>query len=192
MPRRPERDGPDMLSQRHLGQPYLRKYNRIYTRPKGGKVGIKAKDIMTRNVITVRGELKVNDLIDLFIDNGISSVPVVDKKGKLIGIVTKTDIIGHFMDLDLDLTVKMGLKDLMDSTPDLENLSITSDVQLDVGQIMTPDPITARESWSVEKLAEAMLDNRVHRLVVTRGKKLTGIVSTIDIISHVAGRKKND
>ncbi len=155
-------------------------------------MGIKAKDIMTRNVITVRGELKVNDLIDLFIDNGISSAPVVDKKGKLIGIVTKTDIIGHFMDLDLDLTVKMGLKDLMDSTPDLENLSITSEIQLDVGQIMTPDPITARESWTVEKLAEAMLDNRVHRLVVTKGKKLTGIVSTIDIISYVAGRKKND
>ena len=155
-------------------------------------MGIKAKDIMTRNVITVRGELKVNDLIDLFIDNGISSAPVVDKKGKLIGIVTKTDIIGHFMDLDLDLTVKMGLKDLMDSTPDLEKLSIASETQLDVGHIMSPNPISARESWSVEKLAETMLDNRVHRLVITKGRKLTGIVSTIDLISHIAGRKKND
>ncbi len=155
-------------------------------------MGIKAKDIMTRNVITVRKELKVNDLIDLFIDNEISSVPVVDKKGKLVGIATKTDIIGHFMDLDLDLTVKMGLKDLMDSTPDLEKLSIASETQLDVGNIMTPGPITARESWSVEKLAETMLDNRIHRLVITKGKKLTGIVSSIDIISHVAGRNKND
>jgi CBS domain-containing protein len=165
---------------------------RVYLAPKGDRVETKAKDIMSRNVITVHGELKVNDLIDVFIENGISSAPVVDNKDKLIGIVTKTDIIGHFMDLDLDLTVKMGLKDLMDSSPDLEKISIASETQLDVASIMSPNPISARESWTAVKLAETMLDNRVHRLVITKGKKLTGIVSTIDLISHIAGRTKND
>ena len=149
-------------------------------------MGVKAKDIMTRDVITVRANLKVNDLIDMFVEHKISSVPVVDPKGKVIGIVTKTDIVGHFMDLDLDLTVKMGLRDLMDATPDLEKLSIASESQLDVGNIMSPDPITARENWTVEKLAETMLEHRVHRLIITKGKKLTGIVSTFDIISFVA------
>lgn len=152
-------------------------------------MSVKAKDIMTRELVTVEKDLKVNDLIDLFVEHRISCAPVVDKKGKLAGIVTKTDIIGHFMDLDLDLTVKMGLKDLMDSTPDLENLSIASETQLSVGGIMSPAPVTARESTTVEELAKIMIDNKIHRVVIMKGKKLTGLVSTIDIISHVAGIK---
>jgi CBS domain-containing protein len=143
---------------------------------------------MTRDVITVEKDLKVNDLVDLFVEKKISSVPVVNKKGKLLGIVTKTDIIGHCMDLDMDLTVTLGLKDIMDNHPGLENLSVTSETQLKASDIMTPDPVIARENHPVEKLAEIMLENRVHRLIILKGQKLTGIVSTFDIISHVAGK----
>ena len=155
-------------------------------------MGVKAKDIMTRDVITVETSLKVNELVDLFVEHKISSVPVVDGKGKLVGIVTKTDIIGHCMDMDLDLTVTLGLKDIMDSHPGLENLSVTSETQLKAEDIMTPNPVTARESTPVEKLAEIMLDKRVHRLIITKGKKLTGIVSTFDIISFVAGKTTSE
>ncbi|MBW7995513.1 MAG: CBS domain-containing protein [Candidatus Glassbacteria bacterium] len=154
-------------------------------------MSVKARDIMTRKVIKVGKEMKVNDLIDLFIKHNFSSAPVVDKKGKLVGIVTKTDIIGHFMDLDLDLTVKLGLKDLMDTTPELEKLSIETESQLNVGSIMSPDPVTAKETMAVEQLAQMMLENKIHRLIVMKGRKLTGLVSTIDIISHVAGTKKS-
>ena len=151
-------------------------------------MGVKAKDIMTRDVITVNEDMKVNELVDLFVEHKISSVPVVDKKGKLVGIVTKTDIIGHCMDMDLDLTVTLGLKDIMETHPGLENLEVTSETQLKVEDIMTPNPVIARESHTVERLAEIMLDNRVHRLIIMKGQKLTGIVSTFDIISFVAGK----
>jgi CBS domain-containing protein len=153
-------------------------------------LGIKAKDIMTRDVITVRRDMKVNELVDLFVEHKISSVPVLDIKGALVGIVTKTDIIGHCMDMDLDLTVTLGLKDIMDSHPGLENLTVTSETQLKVEDIMTPHPVIARENHTVEKLAEIMLEHRVHRLIIVKGKKLTGIVSTFDIISFVAGKIK--
>ena len=153
-------------------------------------MGVKAKDIMTRDVITVEKDCKVSELVDLFVEHKISSVPVVNKKGKLVGIVTKTDIIGHCMDMDLDLTVTMGLKDIMDSHPGLDNLSITSETQLKVEDIMTPNPVIARESHTVEHLAEIMLEHKVHRLIVMKGNKLSGIVSTFDIISFVAGKNQ--
>jgi len=145
---------------------------------------------MTRNVITVTSDLRVNELVDQFIKHKISSVPVLDKKGNLVGIVTKTDIIGHCMDMDLDLTVTLGLKDIMDSHPGLDNLSVTSETQLKARDIMTSNPVTARENTTVERLAEIMLEKRVHRLIIVKGKKLTGIVSTFDIISFVAGKNK--
>ena len=151
-------------------------------------MGVKAKDIMTRDVITVNEDMKVNELVDLFVEHKISSVPVVGKKGKLVGIVTKTDIIGHCMDMDLDLTVTLGLKDIMETHPGLENLEVTSETQLTVKNIMSPNPVIARESHTVERLAEIMLDNRIHRLIIMKGQKLTGIVSTFDIISFVAGK----
>ena len=34
-----------------------------------------------------------------------------------------------------------------------------------------------------------MINKRIHRLIITKGKKITGIISTLDIISHVAGKK---
>ena len=52
-----------------------------------------AKDIMTRDVVTVSPTLAVKDLAKLLVKNRISGVPVVDKKGKIIGVVSEVDIM---------------------------------------------------------------------------------------------------
>ena len=150
-----------------------------------------AKDIMTRKVITVKEDLMVNDLIDLFLEKKISCAPVVDRKKKLVGIVTKTDIIGRFMDLDLDLTLKVGLKDILDSHADMSEFEVTTETELSVGQIMTPNPITAGENTTVEELAEIMIKNRIHRLIIKKSGKIVGIVSTLDVLYSVAGKAKH-
>ena len=153
----------------------------------------KAKDIMTRKVVTVRENMMVNDLIDLFLEKKISCAPVVDRKENLIGIVTKTDILSRFMDLDLDLTLKVGLKDVLDSPhPALSELEVFSETELKAGHIMTPKPITAGENTTIEKLAEMMIKNGIHRLIIKKSGKIVGIVSTIDMLYHVAGKSKNE
>lgn len=151
-----------------------------------------AKDIMTRKVIMVKEDMMVNDLIELFLKNKISCAPVVDRKKKLIGIVTKTDIFGRFMDFDLDFTLKVGLKDILDSHPALSELEVSSETESTVGQIMTPNPITAGENTAIEKLAEVMIENGIHRLIIKRGGKIVGIVSTLDILYYIAGKTKNE
>lgn len=150
-----------------------------------------AKDIMTRKVITVKEDLMVNDLIDLFLEKKISCAPVVDRKKKLIGIVSKTDILSRFMDLDLDLTLKVGLKDILDSHSDLSELEVSTETELSVGQIMTPNPITAGENITVEELAEIMIKNSIHRLIIKKSGKIVGIVSTLDVLYFVAGKAKH-
>jgi CBS domain-containing protein len=52
-----------------------------------------AKDIMTRNVITVTPLTTVKNLAKILIENHISGVPVLDRKGKLMGIVSEADLI---------------------------------------------------------------------------------------------------
>ena len=150
-----------------------------------------AKDIMTRKVIMVKEDMMVNDLIELFLKNKISCAPVVDRKKKLVGIVTKTDILSRFMDLDLDLTLKVGLKDILDSHSDLSEFEVSTETELSVGQIMTLNPFTAGENTTVEELAEIMIKNRIHRLIIKESGKIVGIVSTLDVLYSVAGKAKH-
>src|SRR3972149_1547122 len=52
-----------------------------------------ARDIMTRDVITVSSATTVKNLAKILIQNQISGAPVVDKKGKILGVVSEADIV---------------------------------------------------------------------------------------------------
>lgn len=52
-----------------------------------------AKDIMTRTVITVSATTRINRLAKILVQNRISGAPVVDKRGKILGIVSEADIV---------------------------------------------------------------------------------------------------
>jgi CBS domain-containing protein len=52
-----------------------------------------AMDIMTSNPHTIRPEEALSHAAELMIQHGISGLPVVDKKGRVLGIITKTDIV---------------------------------------------------------------------------------------------------
>jgi CBS domain-containing protein len=52
-----------------------------------------AKDIMTQRVITVSADAPVQDLAKLLMDNSVSGVPVVDRSGKILGVVSEADLL---------------------------------------------------------------------------------------------------
>src|SRR3990172_4602125 len=54
---------------------------------------MKTKDIMTKEVVTVKPEMTIEELARLFTKHDISGAPVVDEAGGLIGIVTENDLI---------------------------------------------------------------------------------------------------
>jgi len=155
-------------------------------------MSILAKEIMTKNVITVQEDMKVLSLIEILNENKISGAPVVDKSGKLIGIVTKSDILGTFLDFDIDLNLKIDLKGIMEFARDKSVGTIVSETEVEVKDIMTPNPITAEEDTSIEKLAEIMIDNRIHRIIIVKDESITGIVSPLNLLYYVAGRIKDE
>ena len=149
-----------------------------------------ASDIMTKKVIVVGEETSVSDLIRLFVEEKISCAPVMNKDGKLAGIVTKTDILGYFLDIDIDISVKKALENIIEYT---EKESFTGfQPESIVRNIMTTDPITADVETTVKALAKTMAENNIHRIIITHDHEIKGIVSTIDILYHVAGIEKNE
>lgn len=68
---------------------------------------MKAKEIMTTDVITVRPDTTVKDLAKLFAERHISSVPVVDNEGLLVGIVSESDLIEQDKNLHIPTVVSI-------------------------------------------------------------------------------------
>ena len=146
---------------------------------------------MTKHVITVRKEMTINNLINLFLDKKFSCAPVVDADGGLVGIVTKTDILGHFLDLDLEISVKVALQDIIDRIPSQMDTTVSADTEMTVGRVMTPDPLTAEAETPIDDLAAQMIEHNIHRLILTENGAVCGLISTLDILYHVAGIEKH-
>jgi CBS domain-containing protein len=150
----------------------------------------KASDIMTKNVLSVNEDTPVSELIRLFVEHKISSAPVMNGEQKLVGIVTKTDILGFFLDIDLDISVRNALKCVLEIyAEEAEDDAMQESI---VRNIMTPDPVTAEVETTVKELARTMVEKNIHRIIITENGGIQGIVSTLDILYHVAGIEKHE
>ena len=153
--------------------------------------GLTAKDVMNTQVLTVRVDLTVRELAAFLIEKQISGAPVVDANGRLVGVVSLTDVAQNDAerpDLVNDAASVQGWQDRM-NPEDVRPLHIESDDLL-VRDIMTPTVYTVPEDTPVAKIARTMVAGRIHRLLVTRrGKAVVGIVTSLDLVGLLAGKK---
>jgi CBS domain-containing protein len=138
-----------------------------------------AKEIMRRKIVTVASWLTLQELAQTLERHGITGAPVVDAHGSVLGVVSQTDLVrarressagipSYHRELD-EPTAALGLH--------FEECDRTR-----VEQIMTPGAISFDEETPAATLAAAMLERRVHRVLITRGKRLVGIVTTMDLL----------
>ena len=95
------------------------------------------------------------------------------------------------MDIDLHISIKHGLNDILESNLENSDIEIPPETDLKVNNIMTANPITVDENTTIESLAKIMLEHDIHRLIVKKDSATVGIISTRDILYHVAGIDKN-
>lgn len=141
-----------------------------------------AKDIMTKEVITVQPELPVEKLAAILWDNKISGVPVVDDAGVLLSVVTESDLVDQNKKLHLPTVVS-----ILDSVIFLENPhKIENDIKKMTGttvkDICAPDPVTVTEETPLDEIASIMAEKNLHTLPVMSGVSLVGVVGKSDII----------
>jgi CBS-domain-containing membrane protein len=139
-------------------------------------------DIMTRNVVTIKGTTTVREMAGLFDSMRFGTLPVVDDAGNLTGIVTASDLVEQDRPLHIPTVIS-----LFDWIIPLEgegalqrNLDkITAQT---ASELASTDVVTVSASDSVSNAAELMSSRKLHSLPVVEGKKLVGMVSRIDII----------
>ena len=149
---------------------------------------LKAKDIMTRNVTTVRAATTIEDLARTLMEHKISGAPVVDDNGDLIGIVTENDLISR--DKRLHIPTVMRLFDafiVLESQSKIEK-EIKRMTAITVNDIYTKEAITVTEDTPVQDIATIMSEKKVHLIPVVEGKKIIGIIGKIDLIKGITGR----
>lgn len=144
---------------------------------------VRVKEVMTPRPICISEDADLQELAEVFDANGISGVPVIDSQERVIGVVSKTDIIHRCLEGPLgsprhSLVSFIGLARDSGLGIDLKEMGTVAD-------FMTPDPVTTTEDQSLADVARLMVDERVHRVVVIDPKKRAlGIVTTLDLLKH--------
>jgi CBS domain-containing protein len=143
---------------------------------------LKARDMMTKNVVTATPDMEIAQAARLLLENHFNGLPVVDDKGRLIGIICQDDLIVQQKKLPLPslFTFFDGLIPLT-SYRSLEK-EVDKIVASTVSQAMTPDPITIDPDTSLEDIATLMVGNNIHTLPVVEGDRLVGIIGKEDVL----------
>jgi len=129
---------------------------------------MKVAELMQRNVQSVRSEASVAEAILTLADAHISGVPVIDGSGKMIGVLSSSDVLSAEAEAE-DAVARQTL---------LENT--------EVQEIMTRRAYTIAPTADVREAAQQMLYADVHRLFVTDADSVCGVISTTDIVRAVA------
>jgi CBS domain-containing protein len=129
---------------------------------------MRVRDLMQVAVKTVGSNAAVGDAIVTLADSHISAVPVVDAAGRMVGVVSSTDI----------LTSEAEACDCTERESLFENTSVSD--------IMTPRPLTVSPDAEVREAAQQMLYADIHRLFVVEDGRVVGVISTSDIMRAVA------
>lgn len=139
-------------------------------------------DIMTKNVVSIKGTTTVREMAGIFDTMHFGSLPIADEAGNLTGIVTASDLVEQ--DRPLHIPTVISLFDWViplggESTLQRDLNKITAQT---ASELASTDVTTVTPSDSVSDAAEIMSSKKLHALPVVEGKKLVGMVSRIDII----------
>ena len=143
---------------------------------------LRAKDIMTKKVITVSPDTEIANAAKILLEKRINGLPVVDAFGRLIGILCQSDLVVQQKSIPIP-----SVFTLLESFIPLTSMKrIDKEVEkiaaLTVKQAMTPNPVTIGPNTDIEELARLMVDKKYHTLPVVEGDKVVGIVGKEDVL----------
>ena len=124
------------------------------------------RDRMSSPVITVTPQQSLDDAWKIMTEKHISRLPVVDKRGKLVGIVSEKQILGFAPSAATTLDM-FEIQGVMNRIP--------------VERVMTKDVITITPDTPIEEAARIMADNEISGIPVVSGDSLVGIIAETDL-----------
>ena len=147
-----------------------------------GLPAVKVEQIMTRNISTVAPEASLAEVVEKLLDKPYTALPVVDRTGRLVGIVSDTDLLERG-----GMEVSVSLKKALD--PEVARTLVTRLRQSTrtVSEVMTAEPTTIGAQAYLSEAARLMAKRSLKRLPVVDGNNhLVGVVSRLDILKVLA------
>lgn len=138
------------------------------------------QDVMTREVFAVTPDTSLLTTARLFAVRHITGAPVIDRHGRLLGVVTQTDLV----DPDRDRTSRLGKSvyyRITDHTDEVRGDDAVSPEGI-VADVMSPFVLAIAPDTSLREAAGTMVAEDVHRLLVTRDQELVGILTAMDVL----------
>jgi CBS domain-containing protein len=153
---------------------------------------LRARDVMEPDVLTVAPSTSLAELSDFLISQRISGVPVVED-GVLVGIVSRSDVV-RSLSLERSLVGMMaegashtdfapgeapapaGLPDSL--SPELRRRTVRD--------IMVVDIVTVEPDAPIGEVARVLVERHLHRVLVTEGRKVRGVISALDLVGLIA------
>lgn len=128
---------------------------------------MRVAELMQTQVRTVKRDASVADAIVTMSESHVSSLPVVDGHGRMLGVISTTDVLAAEAE-----AADGSVQTLLDDTP--------------VQAIMTPRPLAVSPETLVSEAAQQMLYADVHRLYVVEDDRVVGVFSSMDLVRGVA------
>jgi CBS domain-containing protein len=147
---------------------------------------MRAMDVMTTNVITVDPDTSVQALATLLSERGISGVPVVDREGRVVGIVTEGDLL-HRAETGTERR-RLRWLDAFAADQVAARDYIKSHGRT-VREIMTREVISVNDTTDLADIATLLETKRIRRVPVLRDGSLVGIVSRANLVRALAMTK---
>lgn len=141
-----------------------------------------ARDIMTKDVVSVSTETSLKELAKIFVETRYSNIPVVDSNGKLLGVISETDLIEQQKPLHIPTVMAFFdgvfyLNSEKRFKAEVDRVTATT-----VGDLYKKDPITCTPEMTTGELAGLMSRHKVHLLPVVEKGEMLGVVARLDLI----------
>lgn len=146
------------------------------------------REFMQTDVVTVDAGRPLGELEDVLLRHKIHGAAVVEG-GKLVGIVSRSDVVRQLKLEEERIAASAFYLEAFDAEESRSEdyarvIEATASrvAKLRVRDLMIPDLITVSPDTTVQEVAAVMLERRIHRVLVTEGDELRGIVSTLDLV----------
>lgn len=158
-------------------------------------MGITAADLMTKKVITLTPDMNLVEMDTVLLKRGVSGAPVVERR-QLVGVASQVDIIravweGHHEAhqhppyySSLYPIPLSAIEYMAKDAPQLAEQLTGKKVR----DIMTTDPLVAHPDDPIEKIAERMVSDQIHRLPIIDPDSgdLVGLISSLDLVRAIS------
>ncbi|MFZ5781362.1 MAG: CBS domain-containing protein [Pseudomonadota bacterium] len=125
---------------------------------------MRARDVMTTDVVTVRKENTLMEAINLLVNANVTALPVVDEGGALVGLLSEYDLIRQVLPGSTEAYARP------------------------VGAAMTTPVVTLGEDSAFEDIAAVIVESRYRLIPIVRGERIVGVVGRNDLVKALLSR----